>query len=659
MADSATWRRAQLQPQPVCPDAQNDSITATPIPVNENNNVSRAGRLAAFVDEWQKITNDQYVLDVIRGYQIPFTETPSQINEPPILPNTPSEYTNITEAVSKLLLSGAIKVSNEESGQFLSNIFSVPKADGSVRLVVNLKPLNVFINSPHFKMEDYRTAQNLLRPDYFMSVIDLKEAYHAILVDKAHQKYLKFRWNNTLYQFTCLPFGLNIAPFVYTKIMRPVLANLRGQGCNSVTFLDDSLIIGKTKKLCEKFVKITLSLFSNLGLTVNVKKSQLNPSKEVRFLGFIFNTEKYSMWLPEDKRSKISIKINQFLNVSTFSIRECAELVGLLGAATPAVNYGAVYLKELEHDKNEALIHNSGDYSKSMNISEISKLDLLWWASTLRSSSKSLYKDNYDCVLTTDASKSGWGGETAGLVTKGSWSGNESALHINELELLAVLYSLQSFHLSMGKNILLKCDNTTAISYINNQGGCRKSGCHNIAKRIWRWAEERNCQLFATYINTKINVTADALSRADRDTTDFRLNKKLFENISNELGKPNIDLFASRLTFQCDRYVSWYPDPNSCAVDAFTLEWKDGFYAFPPFCLLPRVLNKIMEDQCVGIVVAPQWTAQAWYPLYMDMKISKIIVLKSKSLLWCPYLNSNHEMSRKITLMAAVVSGKL
>ena len=34
---------------------------------------------------------------------------------------------------------------------------------------------------------------------------------------------------------------------------------------------------------------------------------------------------------------------------------------------------------------------------------------------------------------------------------------------------------------------------------------------------------------------------------------------------------PCRDLFASRLNKQLDRYVSWHPDPDAKAVDAFSL----------------------------------------------------------------------------------------
>ena len=46
-----------------------------------------------------------------------------------------------------------------------------------------------------------------------------------------------------------------------------------------------------------------------------------------------------------------------------------------------------------------------------------------------------------------------------------------------------------------------------------------------------------------------------------------------------KLGGCDVDLFASRVNAQLKSYVSWRPDPDAMAVDAFTLDWSK-FRAF-------------------------------------------------------------------------------
>ena len=74
-------------------------------------------------------------------------------------------------------------------------------------------------------------------------------------------------------------------------------------------------------------------------------------------------------------------------------------------------------------------------------------------------------------TLETDASTIGWGVNHQGIHTGGPWSNKEKRMHINCLELLAVTLAIKCFARDKTNNmILLKVDNTTAISYINRLG---------------------------------------------------------------------------------------------------------------------------------------------------------------------------------------------
>ena len=59
------------------------------------------------------------------------------------------------------------------SGQFISSYFLVPKPDGSFRFILNLKNLNTFIDTDHFKIEDLRLATRLISKNDLMTSIDL------------------------------------------------------------------------------------------------------------------------------------------------------------------------------------------------------------------------------------------------------------------------------------------------------------------------------------------------------------------------------------------------------------------------------------------------------------------------------------------------------
>lgn len=622
-------------------------------------NIKYAGQLGKFYEKWKTITEDSYVLNAIRGFKIPFISQPYQFIEPKCPEMSKSECEAISSSLLPLIESGAIVKSKEEVDQFISNIFTVKKSNGTNRLVINLKPLNEFVDCPHFKMEDHRTVCNLMSRDCYMASIDLKDAYHLIPIAKMDQKYFKFRWAGQLYKYTCIPFGLNIAPRLWTKVLKPVVGYLRKQGYISVYFLDDTLLIGTTLQECQDNVDVTVSLFKQLGLRINEEKSVLVPTTRVKFLGFEFCSKSMSVILPQLKKFRIVSLINDILKLEQFKIECLARIIGTLVAAVPAVKYGQVYVRAMEVSKTKALRCGNGDYRTLMRLDSESITDLKWWLNNISASSKAINTDSFDLVLFTDASLTGWGGSCGSRKAKGYWNEEERLKHINVLELLAIWNCLRAFVRNDFVNILLRVDNTTAISYINRYGGCRSSNCQQVAKQIWIWCEERNINLQASYINTVDNFIADKLSRDDHKDIDFQLSPEAFKIITTQLLNPKVDHFATYRSRQCKKYVSWFPDIDCIAVDAFTIRWDNDFYAFPPFSMIGRVLKKIFNEKARGIVVVPNWPTQSLYPLFMKLADSHIIYFpKGSDCIISPYENRIHEISSYIPLMAATLSSK-
>ena len=79
-----------------------------------------------------------------------------------------------------------------------------------------------------------------------MLKIDLKEAYSVVPIKEIHRKFLRFQWDQTLYEYSALPFGLAEGPRVFTKIMKPVIGILRKLGIRLIIYLDDMLIMAES-----------------------------------------------------------------------------------------------------------------------------------------------------------------------------------------------------------------------------------------------------------------------------------------------------------------------------------------------------------------------------------------------------------------------------
>ena len=153
----------------------NEFLTFLPV-LKEHFNMQishfRGGRLAHFYHEWEKITSDREILDIVSGQSIEFDTTPLQ--------NYPRSLSKCTEAV--------IVRAQYEPGEFISPIFVRPKKDGTSRMILNLKDLNQHVEYHHFKMETLIDAIRLMNPNCFTASVDLKDAYYSVPIAKPHLK---------------------------------------------------------------------------------------------------------------------------------------------------------------------------------------------------------------------------------------------------------------------------------------------------------------------------------------------------------------------------------------------------------------------------------------------------------------------------------------
>lgn len=330
-------------------------------------------------------------------------------------------------------------------------------------------------------------------------------------------------------------------------------------------------------------------------------------------------------------------------------------------ASFPGVMYGPLFYRQLEIEKTAALKHHKGDYNATMELSDIAKSDIRWWIENIAHTSNVVTHKNFDATIYSDASLDGWGGAMNDTSTGGIWSGTEADNHINYLEILACFLTLKTFCASMSYcHVKAMVDNTTAVSYINNMGG-KTPKCNEITKKLWTWCIQHDIWITAVHIPGKENIVADRESRERRRDTEWKLDNEIFQKIVSLWSKPSVDLFASRLNYQIKPFVSWKPDPEALAVDAFSLNWElyTNFYAFPPFSLINRVLQKIEQDQCQGFIIVPLWNTQVWFPRLLRLLVDTPLILpKSKTMLTLPSgAQKVHPLHRKLTLLACKLSG--
>ena len=331
------------------------------------------------------------------------------------------------------------------------------------------------------------------------------------------------------------------------------------------------------------------------------------------------------------------------------------------------IEFGRLHYRHLESVKVQALKAALGDFDQACVLSEEAKADIQWWIDFVPLETRCIDHGPFNVFLSTDASELGWGAvlEPHSEVgtprsTGGRWTLAEKCDHINVLELKAGLFGIQAFCADgFPSHVKISMDNITAIAYINHMGGSQSPRCNEIAQEIWAFCKQHDFWLTAAHLPGHLNVLADEKSRNFDDKTEWKLNTHVFDYVTQRLGRPQIDLFASRLNFQLKPFVAWMPNPEASFTDAFTINWSDClFYAFPPFSILSQVIKKIEYDRATGILIVPNWPTQAWFPLLHRLLLKEPLRLPWRGdlvSLW--FKQGPHPLGRKLQLMACLLCG--
>ena len=623
-----------------------------------------SGRVGMHEDRWQELTADEEVLQFVKGWCLKLSGTPIQHCLPRDR-SMPSEKRQlVSNEITQLLKKGALLQVPVGTPGFLSPLFVVPKKNGKLRPVVDLRELNGYVVEEHFKMESINTLRDLLQVgDHFLKV-DLTDAYLSMPVHPHLQPLFSVLWENRQYQFQAVPFGLSSAPRQFTKLLHPIISCLRQQGARMVVYLDDILLMGKSRSEVLQHGANLMHLLVSLGFQVNMLKSILTPTHTVEFLGFMVNSERMTLQLPEEKVAKALSFCQKLRSSDQVTVRQIASLLGVLTAASPAVLPVRLHTSSLEQLRVNAL-QRGQEWTSRIHLPPEAKAEIDWWLVHLGTvNGRPLPVPLPELIIQTDASSSvGWGAVCGQQHAHGQWTAQERSLHINCLELRAAFFGLRCFASNLSSvHIVIQLDNQSAMYAINKMASNTSQNLNWEAQQLWHWCMRRKITVRAEYLPGALNTEADFWSRL-RETTEWTLHRDVFLEVCHQIPTTlEVDLFASRTTTQLPAYVSWHPDPYAFAVDAFSIPWTNlNGYAFPPFCLISRCLRKIIREEVHFILlIAPMWRGAHWFPLLLDLCIDYPLMLPQHPQLLLGSEGQRHPLlqSRQLRLVAWRLSGK-
>lgn len=587
------------------------------------------GSLRPCLAQWEGLTGNEFVLRLVRvGYRLPWA-----VSRPPLLSSPPTSIRPpaVTEAaealaseVSSLLLKGAVEILEPPvSPGFYGRLFCVPKASGGWRPVLDLSQLNRFLQKVHFRMETPLSIREAIQEGDWAASIDLSDAYFHLLVHVRDRKFLRFQWRGQTFQFRCLPFGLSLAPWVFTRLVREFLLVLRSQGIRIRAFLDDWIVLAPSQALCRTHIAQTMDLTLSLGFRPNEKKSELEPSQRFTFLGMDFDTVRMTVAPSQERLRRLHRALTHLACRQSASARSLASLLGQMESLAPLLPLGRLWKRPFQRELRDRFLQVGRNWDAQIPLfGWFLSLTAQWRDQAWLSSRVPVHAPVQDVTLYTDASgEEGWGGhlDLFPLQAEGRWSLTDHALlpHINLKEMEGVrLCLLQFLPVLKDRTVRLFTDNMSVSAYINKQGGIHSDSLSLAAEQLLLWCQVRGICLFAKHLSGKLNVLADLLSRPDAVLqTEWTLTHRVLRRVWARFHRPLVDLFATRFSRRLPLYVSPVPDGEAWAADALALDWSSlEAYAFPPLPIIPLVIHKARRERPCLILVVPLWKAQPWYP---------------------------------------------
>ena len=155
----------------------------------------------------------------------------------------------------------------------------------------------------------------------------------------------------------------------------------------------------------------------------------------------------------------------------------------------------------------------------------------------------------------------------------------------------------------------LATDNTTAMHYVNKEGGTHSLSLLYLTIDLWEWCYQHHVFPIAVHISTEDNYVADLLSRLTARTHEWTLNDSVF--LCRRWGTPDVHVFASTSNKKCKIFCSRAGVDIDSIGNMFMMDWSGNLlYLFPPILLIQWTIIRLHHFRSSAILITPWWPRQ-------------------------------------------------
>ena len=215
----------------------------------------------------------------------------------------------------------------EEPIQWCAGMVVVPKPSSSIRICVDLKPLNKSVMREVHPLPKVDITLAQLTGAKLFTKLDTNSGFWQVLLAKESRLLTTFITPYGRFCFNKLSFGTTSVPEHFQRRMNKILRDLQGVVCH----VDDILVTGRDKKEHDSCLHDVLKKLKAAGITLNKEKCQFSCTKVV-FLGHVVDANGVS---PEPAKTEAIQKMRPPTNFT--GLRRLMGMINQLNKFSPNV----------------------------------------------------------------------------------------------------------------------------------------------------------------------------------------------------------------------------------------------------------------------------------------------------------------------------------
>lgn len=239
---------------------------------------------------------------------------------------TKQRYHAVSPAIEKKMFTEVdrmleLGVIEESSSSWNSPVTIVTKSNGKYRLCLDARQVNSVTVKDAYPMPLIESIVSRLNETYYISSVDLKDAFWQIELEKESREKTAFTVpGRPLYQFTRMPFGLcNAAQSMCRLMDLTIPSSMRD---HVFVYIDDLLVVSADLETHLERLKIVAQSLRKANLTINVDKSKF-VMRTIKYLGHIIGNGEIK---PDPGRVKC---ISEFPPPTT--VKQVRRFLGMAG----------------------------------------------------------------------------------------------------------------------------------------------------------------------------------------------------------------------------------------------------------------------------------------------------------------------------------------